>query len=86
LAEIGIKVIGKSIVGDNHDAIAAALQLGLSSADIIIATGGMGPTLDDLTKEIACETAGCQMQLVPEEEQRLREFFKKRNRPMPEIN
>lgn len=86
LAEIGIKVIGKSIVGDNHDAIAAALQMGLSSADIIITTGGMGPTLDDLTKEIACETAGFEMQLVPEEEQRLREFFKKRNRPMPEIN
>lgn len=86
LAEIGIKVIGKSIVGDCPNTIEMAIRVGLKSADIVITTGGLGPTLDDLTKEIACQVAGVKPQLIPEEERRLRDFFARRHRPMPEIN
>lgn len=86
LAEIGIKVIGKSVVGDNQDAIAMAFRTGLSAADVVISTGGLGPTLDDLTKEIACEVAGVEMKLIEAEEERLRDYFQRRHRPMPEAN
>lgn len=86
LAEIGIKVIGKSVVGDNQEAIEAAIKLGLSAADIVITTGGLGPTQDDLTKEIACKVAGGELKLITAEEERLREYFERRHRPMPEIN
>ena len=86
LAEIGIKVIGKSVVGDNQEAIEAAMKLGLSSADVVITTGGLGPTRDDLTKEIACSVAGVELKLIAAEEERLREYFERRHRPMPEIN
>ena len=86
LAEIGVKVIGKSVVGDNPDSIATAIRTGLASADLVITTGGLGPTRDDLTKEIACEVAGAEMKLIKEEEERLRDYFRRRHRPMPEIN
>lgn len=86
LAQIGVKVVGKSIVGDHADAIYDALKLGMKSADIIVTTGGLGPTLDDVTKEAACKAAGVETRLVQEEEERLRAFFARRNRPMPEIN
>jgi nicotinamide-nucleotide amidase len=86
LAEIGIKVIGKSVVGDNQEAIEMALKIGLSAAEVVITTGGLGPTLDDLTKETACKVAGVEMRLIEAEEKRLREYFERRHRPMPEIN
>ncbi|HQA06452.1 MAG TPA: competence/damage-inducible protein A [Syntrophomonadaceae bacterium] len=86
LAEIGVKVIGKSVVGDNPDSIAMALRMGLAAADMVITTGGLGPTRDDLTKEIACEVAGVDMKLIEAEEERLRDYFQRRHRAMPEIN
>lgn len=86
LTEIGIKVIGKSVVGDNQDAIAMAVKTGLAAADVVITTGGLGPTRDDLTKEIACEVAGVELTLIKAEEEKLRDYFQRRHRPMPEIN
>lgn len=86
LKEIGIKVIGKSTVGDSKTHIKNAFDIGVKSADIIISSGGLGPTMDDLTKEMACEVMGVKMEIVEDELRKLEEFFKKRNRPMPEIN
>ncbi|HQA49934.1 MAG TPA: competence/damage-inducible protein A [Syntrophomonadaceae bacterium] len=86
LEELGIKVIGKSVVGDNPEAIEMAIKVGLAVADVVITTGGLGPTLDDLTKEIACQVAGVELKLIPAEERKLREYFERRHRPMPEIN
>jgi nicotinamide-nucleotide amidase len=86
LTDMGIKVIGKSIVGDNHEHIYNAISMGINSADIIITSGGLGPTLDDLTKEVACEVLDCPMVEIEAEVNKLREYFKKRNRNMPEIN
>jgi nicotinamide-nucleotide amidase len=45
LEELGIKVIGKSVVGDNPEAIEMAIKVGLTVADVVITTGGLGPTL-----------------------------------------
>ncbi len=86
LRDIGIKVIGKSTVGDSRIHIKNAFELGLKSADIVISSGGLGPTLDDLTKETACETMGVKLEIVEDELRKLEEFFKRRKRAMPKIN
>ncbi|HCF49104.1 MAG TPA: competence/damage-inducible protein A [Syntrophomonas sp.] len=86
LAELGLKVMGKSIVGDNRDTIAAAFKTGLEMADLVVASGGLGPTRDDLTKEVVCELLGCELQVVEEELEAIKAFFSKRNRKMAESN
>ena len=86
LFENGIRVVAKSIVGDNEESIRRAFKLGLESADVVISSGGLGPTLDDLTKTIACEVMDATMELVKEEVHRLEDFFARRKRKMPEIN
>lgn len=86
LLDIGIKVVGKSIVGDSESSIRNAFETGIKSADIIISTGGLGPTKDDLTKETACSLMGCRMDLVTEELEKIKEFFTRRERIMPESN
>ncbi len=86
MMELGIKVIGKSTVGDNPEQISRAFAMGLESADIIISSGGLGPTFDDLTKTAVCELMDCKLELREAEDKRLREFFAIRKRPMPEIN
>lgn len=61
LAALGITVHHHTTVGDNPARIRAALSLALSRADIVITTGGLGPTEDDLSKEIVAEYFGLQM-------------------------
>ena len=73
-------------MGDNREQMKNAFENALKLADLVICTGGLGPTLDDLTKEIACEVAGCQMELVEEEVRRLQDYFSRRKRKMPEAN
>ena len=58
LADIGIDVYFQSVVGDNSGRLYKAFELALQRADIVITTGGLGPTQDDLTKEIAAEISG----------------------------
>ncbi len=86
LKEIGIKVIGKITAGDNHEQLSRAFRLGVESADIVISTGGLGPTFDDLTKIVASEIMDCSLILRDEEEKRLRNYFARRERSMPDIN
>lgn len=86
LLALGIRVVGKSTVGDNADSIRQAFKTGLQLADIIISSGGLGPTFDDLTKTIACETMHSKLELRTEEAERLKDYFKRRQRDMPEIN
>ncbi|HHW60378.1 MAG TPA: competence/damage-inducible protein A [Syntrophomonadaceae bacterium] len=86
LNDLEIRVVGKSIVGDNQEMLARAFQLAMASADLIISTGGLGPTLDDLTKTVLCDTLGCKLEQRPEEVERLRSFFSERQREMPDSN
>ena len=55
LAEMGINVYYQTSVGDNQDRLKKALEIGFSRSDLVITTGGLGPTDDDLTKETICE-------------------------------
>lgn len=83
---LGFKVVGKITVGDDPAHLRQAFKTAIESADIVISTGGLGPTFDDLTKVIACEIMGCRMVVRSEEEERLRSYFAKRRRTMPDIN
>ncbi|HHY47344.1 MAG TPA: competence/damage-inducible protein A [Firmicutes bacterium] len=65
LAEVGINLFFKSAVGDNLDRIVQQLRLSMSRASIVIVTGGLGPTGDDITKEALAIATGREMVLVP---------------------
>ncbi|MEQ8199837.1 MAG: competence/damage-inducible protein A [Syntrophomonadaceae bacterium] len=86
LTDMGLRIVGKSTVGDERASLERTFALATAVADVIISTGGLGPTFDDLTKIVACEIMGCQLERRLEEEQRLRDYFEARHRPMPEIN
>lgn len=86
LHEIGIRVIGKSVVGDNENTIKQAFNNAMELADIVISSGGLGPTFDDLTKTIACEVMNTRLELRDEEVAKLKDFFTRSHRQMPEIN
>ena len=58
LAEYGINMLYKSTVGDNGPRLSQVLSLALSRSDLVVITGGLGPTQDDLTRETVCETLG----------------------------
>ncbi|HWP96189.1 MAG TPA: competence/damage-inducible protein A [Syntrophomonadaceae bacterium] len=86
LTALGFKVVGKSTVGDSEEYIGDAFRLGLQAADLVVCSGGLGPTRDDLTKETACRVLGVEQVLMEEEAGRLREYFRSRQREMPESN
>lgn len=86
LAELGIDVLYHTVVGDNPARLRASLELARDRADIIITTGGLGPTYDDLTKQTICEVFGRKNILRPELEQWLRGVFDSRGRMMTENN
>ncbi len=86
LTEMGIRVIGKSVIGDNEEHLTTAFTVGLNSADIVISSGGLGPTKDDLTKEVACRVINCKMEIVEEEVRRIEKYFASRQRSMAKSN
>jgi len=86
LSALGIAQHHQTVVGDNPQRLEAAYRLALSRADIIITSGGLGPTGDDITKEIAALAAGKKLVLRPEAEEMVRERFRQLGRPMPENN
>ena len=86
LAEIGVDVMHHQAVGDNVERIAEAYRSGLSRADVVISTGGLGPTQDDVTREGIATAVGVELERHPEIEEFLREKFRSLGRSMPEIN
>ncbi len=86
LAEAGIDVYYRGTVGDNFDRLVAALRAGVQRADLVIVTGGLGPTDDDITREAVAEVAGVALREDPEAVRSIRGFFEKRNRPWPPTN
>ena len=86
LADIGVDVLHHQVVGDNVARIAEAFGLALSRADIVIATGGLGPTGDDVTREGVAAVTGRALVRHPEIEEFLREKFRRLGREMPGSN
>ena len=86
LPELGIDLLYKSVVGDNMGRINDAFQRAWGRSDLIITTGGLGPTEDDMTREGICALLSEKPTVDPELESRLRAFFAGRGYPMPESN
>lgn len=86
LVELGIQVRFHTTVGDELEDNVAAFQVAASRADIVIATGGLGPTADDLTREALAAAFGLPLELRPEALAHIEEIFATRKRPMPERN
>lgn len=72
-AALGLSVYNQQVVGDNRERLEDAIKLALGRADVIILTGGLGPTEDDITKETAAWVLGFQLR----EDERLRAYIKK---------
>ncbi|MFL0270212.1 competence/damage-inducible protein A [Candidatus Clostridium radicumherbarum] len=86
LANLGISVYYQTVVGDNEERLLKAYDLAFKRADLVIATGGLGPTKDDLTKEIGAKYFGKDMYLHEESYKHIKELFDKLNRPISEGN
>lgn len=86
LAEIGISVRAHTTVGDDLDMIVDSLCASASRSDVVLITGGLGPTLDDLTREALSRFTGAALELHPPSLEHVKEMFARRNRPMPERN
>lgn len=86
LPDVGIGVYYHSVVGDNHERLRDALSLALSRSDLLITTGGLGPTKDDLTKETIAGLLNRRLITHQESLDRLKAFFEGLKRPMTENN
>ena len=86
LASIGISVYRQEVIGDNEDRILEAFEEAFKRSDVIITTGGLGPTGDDLTKETACKYFGMEMVLHEESYEALKGFFGKINKEISQSN
>ena len=86
LAQLGIDLEHVATVGDNPGRLKACLREALSRSDLVITSGGLGPTEDDLTKETAAKVMG--RKLVPDAKQRqdISDYFAKLGREIPESN
>lgn len=86
LASIGVEVYRQSTIGDNENRLLEALEEAFKRSDVVITTGGLGPTTDDLTKETVCRYFN--MNLVKHEESyiALKDYFDKANKTITENN
>ena len=86
LTKLGICVYHHSVVGDDPKRLKYAVQDGLLRSDIVVVSGGLGPTKDDLTKETVAELFGRKMKLHQESLDAIKAYFAKTNRVMSKNN
>ena len=87
LSTLGVNVFWHTVVGDNPERLREALQIARGRADIILTTGGLGPTYDDLTKQTICQTFGKRLVLHSDILENIRIFYESAlHVPMPENN
>lgn len=86
LNPIGIQVIRRIAIADSKEAIVSALNDELPHADIILLTGGLGPTADDVTKPVLCDFFGGKLIVNEEVLAQVKDIFLRRNRPLLERN
>ncbi len=84
LLEIGAKVIGRTAVGDDHEAIIRALQTATQQADIVLVTGGLGPTKDDVTKKAIADFYGVGFVFDQPTMDRLNQIYERIGKPITE--
>lgn len=86
LEDFGLSVRWETTVGDDREDLLLAFQLAGSRADAVIVNGGLGPTVDDLSQEIAAKAAGVELVLSEEWLSRMEAYFARRSRVMPPNN
>lgn len=86
LAALGISVFFETTVGDNPERVEEVIKTGMKQSDILILSGGLGPTKDDLTKEIAAKACGQKLVEDAEAKERLTSYFTSIKRPMTDNN
>ncbi len=86
LEDVGLAVAWETTVGDDRESLLLAFQLAAGRADAVIVNGGLGPTVDDLSQEVAAQAAGVPLALNQEWLTKMEDFFKRRSRVMPPNN
>lgn len=86
LGDLGIVVLYHSTVGDDMDANVDVFKHAFTRADIVVTTGGLGPTADDLTRQALANAAGVELQLHQDQLEHLKAFFTRRGRTMTPSN
>src|SRR4029453_8359457 len=86
LMGIGVEVKLKTIVGDDEARLEETIRDALKRSDIVITTGGLGPTEDDVTRQVSARAIGRELVYHKDIEDHLRERFRAWGREMPEIN
>lgn len=86
LSELGVSIYRQTTVGDNPARVKEAVQTALGRADIVITTGGLGPTEDDLTKEMVAEVLGLELELHQPSLEAMTAYMARIGRPLTENN
>jgi nicotinamide-nucleotide amidase len=86
LEDVGLAVQWETTVGDDRESLLLAFRLAGERADAVIVNGGLGPTVDDLSQEVAAQAAGVELALNQDWLVRMEDFFKRRSRVMPPNN
>jgi len=86
LSELGIDLYYQTVVGDNPERLKSVLNIAFGRADMVILTGGLGPTNDDLTKETVAEYFGLELEMHEQSLNEIKSFFERLGREMTENN
>ena len=86
LTGLGVEVTAKHVIGDDRERLVTAIRRALADADIVILSGGLGPTEDDLTRDAVARAIGCSMSADPGILHAIEQRFRNMNREMPAIN
>lgn len=85
-AGLGLSCYHQDVVGDNEERLMETIRLALTRADILLLSGGLGPTQDDLTKEAAAKVMGRELYLHEPSKEAIRQFFEERNLEITDNN
>jgi len=86
LSSLGIEVDYHTTVGDNLERLEQVLRQAIGRSDMIVTTGGLGPTVDDMTKELVAKVLDLKLELDASSLEQLKQFFARRKAPMPKNN
>ena len=86
LEDVGLDVVWGTTVGDDRERLLEAFRQAAARADVVIVNGGLGPTVDDLSQEVAAQAAGVGLALHADWLARMEDFFTRRGRTMPPNN
>jgi nicotinamide-nucleotide amidase len=86
LSALGVELRVKSVVGDDRDDLATRLRQALARVDVVVVTGGLGPTDDDLTRDVVSDVLGRPMTIDESIVEQIRARFARRGLQMPDVN